>query len=246
MMHMQFALLVLHAAGALALSIDVRRNISTKGDTYIFMAGLEGTGHHFWEQIYGRCVRQGSCTQRTGLFYKALWWYKSDPAKLAEAWKEERPGQGAFIPLNTYKPPTPTVYLSYPNGLHDPLEYPQVQNYAKVAQQYGDSLKVVVLLRDPKEIMATDIRWNRTEAQMVEAPRELKSQLLQLAPGDIECQHFEKLTKGGTALAHFLAYPVDEAVLQEFRQPQGCQDCPEAPALAEAQADLERSVCSKL
>lgn len=157
-------------------------------------------------------------------------------------------GYGKFIPMNACQR-WPKNYMSYPYV--SPWRNPDITQLASIAKGLGDCLKIIVMLRNPKEVIASDVkRFARPESQLVESTKVLAEQLSQIPREMIRCQDYASIHDGDHTLTTFLQidnFDVESTWNADFKEHHGCaasqKGCPAAPALEKAQEDLARRFC---
>jgi hypothetical protein len=228
----------------LQMQMSAPESAGYAGSTYLFVAGLEGTSHHFWHTILQECKKQGACVVRDEAFHKAMWKKRKSITDLTTAWAKNRPQTSKLLITNTLRG---KGMMSYPNFKGKRQGYPALDKYAQVARSYGDRLKVLLLMRSPQDLLASDMkRFKRTEKDLVRSTRRLAAQLRQIPRNTIRCLQYEDLAKGAEWLSQFLkvkGFNIGGAVKEHFLESAGCQGspqgCPNAPLLTEAMKELD-------
>jgi len=179
------------------------------GHRAVFIAGLEGTGHHFWSDVFKDCAEQGSC--------------QKPPAKIAPSldnllppfwatWREhidETPA-GSLTVLNTL---SGTGELSYPNGW-DGVDNPRLALYARGVLENGDDLKVILTLRNADDIMeSAQRRWGHSEDALVASANVLLDDLSSVQKGSLLCVDHDSLSERGDEVREFLEAGHGESTL---------------------------------
>jgi len=139
-------------------------NLGAHPGRALFLGGLEGTGHHFWMQVFRACEAQGSCVQSSSRLDFAHWTQRDDSDHVDLAWQMETQHN---IPGTLILNGGDFGMLSYPN--HMPWEYPRLDNYFSAAVKANVDLRTLVLLRDPDDSLASIRR--RTAGDTAEYPR---------------------------------------------------------------------------
>jgi hypothetical protein len=125
--------------------------------TYLFLAGLGGTGHHYYQHALRHCPYCADVPQLRYLLY--YWWFKVESGdqnsfdyKMKDIYSQirkqlltPRPTNSVSC-LNTYVSRA-TGMLSYPNQAHR-TRYPQIDKLASLMVNFDAKLIVVVLLRN--------------------------------------------------------------------------------------------------
>jgi len=210
------------------------------GHSYLFFAGLEGTGHHFMSTVFEPCRRSGLCQSPSAGFSKAIWEKRFSQPSLVTAFRQQDVILGAKAPhgkrrrlliMNTITPRLPgyaSAMLSYPNGGRS--KYPRIPFYLKAAKNVGDNMKVVVLLRNSMDIVESNLRrWGHTEMDAVRAAGVLFQQLQSIGTGNFRCLNYDALP--GLAVAVDQAalqtgwhggFSAEQAIIREFEAWHGC------------------------
>lgn len=143
---------------------------------YAFWIGLEGTGHHRWAAAWTDMHKRGSLynltlTPKDTAYSQATWVATSRGLHLYhEPVAETRPSllqnlhgvQRSLVTMANRSPLDALFWLncagetmSYPayRGAHRPYQYPDVLLLAQAAESVGADLRIVVMLRDPAELV---------------------------------------------------------------------------------------------
>lgn len=234
-----------------------------QGARYIFLAGLEGSGHHFFQTVFEKCIEVGSCGNRSREFYRWAWGAskRNDPIAMRRVWEMEDPRPDA--PGIPFAPRQDVVYpmnaiavagqmMSYPNYL--PGTNPNMVQFAEAAASLGDSFKVVVLLRNPRDLLSSaQRRFNHTEDDLVQSMVEMEEQLKKMPEGSYRCLKFEKFNEVGATFRKFLDIPDFDIVgtMRDLYEAEpGCratsteEECPQADALKKQHNEFVRTVCA--
>lgn len=228
---------------------------------YIFVAGLEGSGHHFFQLVFEKCLEIGSCGNRSREFYRWAWGAskRHDQVAMRRVWgvEDPRPDAGVelFAPLQDKVYPLNAVavagqMMSYPNFL--PGNDPNMVEFYHAAKYHGDSLKVVVLVRNPRDLLhSVQRRFNHTEDDLVASLKTLTTQLKKMPRSSYKCLRFEKLGSVGPTFQKYLDIPdfdVTGAMSELFEEEPGCASanitCPEAAKLKKFHAKFMKDVCA--
>lgn len=150
----------------------------------VFVAGLEGSGHHAWEAVFRACWKASSIchvpqaiqkllyqNNTWGLFnawFSTEWqWYNQREALVQhlqhEKVKREKMGGGILI-LNTASYVQQVGEMSYPNFAQGPeraLRRPDLHLLAWACEQAGIDLRIVVLNRDAEQIFHSTVTHRR-------------------------------------------------------------------------------------
>lgn len=147
--------------------------------TAVFIAGIEGTLHHFWYDVFQACVKMKRCGFPDGELQSALWNNRDNQAELDREWKR-------FMNSNWLMKKKATLYvnwaknsmLSYPNINH--YAFPELGHYAKAAKAANSELRVILMLRDGYDVLfSAQKRFKHHEKELVKAAGILKDQLRQ-------------------------------------------------------------------
>lgn len=212
----------------------VKRNTNGKS-RLIFVAGLEGTGHHAWSDMFKECVTLKKCeveynlTQALmhfdhtkhilhGLFgavdapFNALQIHKVMEIMQALS---QRPGDNMYLVGLTFV--RLSAMMSYPNynGLNKALDHPDISTLAMIAEWAGIDFRVIVLLREAGDILKSTARrgiGGREEPKiLLSNAAALHSQMLLLDRKFYHCVQYKELGKlsqhGKEQLVDFL-HPV--------------------------------------
>ena len=194
--------------------------VATSGPRFVFFAGLEGTGHHFYGALAlaanatalprGVAARFGRAPHDRGLFGAGpavtLAAAASDAAAAAAEIRALRGelGDAAVVAVNAADE-RPDGMFSYPNygGDCKPLKLPDVRLLAEVFEAAGADLRVVALARDPLDVLAsTTLRrtiqddWAAAAALYADAAGALAAQLARLDPAFVACADYDALPRG--------------------------------------------------
>jgi len=219
-------------------------------DRYVFMAGLEGAGHHFFSNVFEDCVWVGDCGRRNTSFYLALHKFRANAPRLAKEWLRDAPNDGRLYPLNTIvpHPKNGVKMLSYP----DARNTPNLMTYWEAANISGNDLKVVVLLRNATELLQSDlVRWDHDEERLMQSGEAMLAQLKAFDQSKIMCMWFHSLgtQKSAEALSRFLDIgdtPFAKSMTTDFSmRPSSCVfgPCKFAKRIAQLQSRIAKEVC---
>lgn len=151
----------------------VKKTHFKDGVRFLFIAGLEGSGHHAWQDLFWACWKEDNAChvpqalQKTlyknstwGLFnpitplrtvHKREWMALRDQAKKEMQKEEQRVGPQMLSVLNVAEYIRDVGEMSYPNFIHGPersLRRPDVTLLANIAEEAGADLRILVLRRD--------------------------------------------------------------------------------------------------
>lgn len=180
------------------------------GHPAVFVAGLEGTGHHFWGKVFGECAAQGSCQKPPRRIEDSLFKVRR-PFAVAASWSEEGLARAESLTvLNTLES---RGELSYPYG-PEGLDNPMLDLYTAAAHENGDDLKVILTLRDADDIMkSVQGRWNHSEETMVTSANILLDHLRTVPEGSLFCVDHSSLPESGDRVRAFLESGHEESAL---------------------------------
>lgn len=195
--------------------------------SFIFFAGLDGTGHHFVADMLEQCPH---CRDAAELRRSLIpWWYRDHTTNEKRDWQQrivalfqkhaQMPAQRPHTVwcLNTLGEDT-TGMLSYPNSANARF-MPRVDWLAAAAQEARVPLHVVTLLRDAVPLEASvrnrfqknyAVRWGKVDAAhpvaaaMLAQAVALSGQLRTLDPAQLLCLDYETLPHGAAALDRVL------------------------------------------
>jgi hypothetical protein len=155
--------------------ISTAKKVHSDQTRLLFIAGLEGTGHHAWNAMFEVCTSSGKCEVDVNLTQHLMHYDPSrqtvhglfgaadgstHSAQLEAVHQHlhalaQRGGQHLhFVGLCFVKH---SAMLSYPNynGVHKPLDHPDISVLAALAESAGVDFRVLVLQRSAKEILAS-------------------------------------------------------------------------------------------
>lgn len=206
---------------------------------FIFLAGLEGTGHHFWEQTLPilNASRKWGCVMcpelydgqhKVGFFstYDASIRSKSATRimkLMADADRSLTRQGGGIVPLNALCE-AKCGMMSYPNfgGAARAVQIPDVRALATLAEDTKLDLRIVLMIRDPRNSVKSAVkrRFEKDEMHTIKTYTatlaSLKAQLDLLDPSFIACWIFEKPTAGIYDLVPFMGSRKDPETLKNF------------------------------
>lgn len=207
----------------------------------VFLAGLEGSGHHLWRDVLEHCTHTADCVgfpelaaslwsqhDQTGLFNKynptgdyddnallgvrtALRDLRTSPSKHGLVWVNGAHARGLGK----------TGMMSYPNfgGPGKVYQHPDVWGLARVAEDEGEDLRILVLARQAKPLLLSTAVHRHFGAYVTQAvilahnARVLASQLQALDPKFVRCVEYERLPQLPAGLGAWLD-PADFAFEQ--------------------------------
>lgn len=204
----------------------------------LFVAGLEGTGHHGIYAAMGPCFETGICRNAT-LVTKALFYRNESSnsshglfgmADIDNALHQLRHVLKAMNDVKKYNASSLFVIgldtldgagmLSYPNYNDDRykvFEHPDLVTLCAAAEHVGVDMRILVLQRSAEDVLASTINRGFGHGIQprvaIENAAQLHSQLVQLDPGFVMCLSYEKmdeiLDKRSPQLRHFLHPSID-------------------------------------
>jgi hypothetical protein len=159
-------------------SYAATKKLSVGETRMLFVAGLEGTGHHAWNSIFKSCVRSQRCEVDTQLTGHLMSFDKPNRTMhglfgVADGHKHselvhtihkhmrilaQKGGRHLYlVGLGFLKE---AGMLSYPNfnGVHKSLDHPDISLLASIAEGVGLDFRVIVLQRSAKEILESTKR----------------------------------------------------------------------------------------
>lgn len=221
----------------------------TRGHQAIFIAGLEGTLHHFWVQISVACVHEKKCHFPSPALKLSLWEDRHNLDALIKSWNSWETDGDSILYLNG-----PGNLLPYPDT--GSSGNPQVQNYAKAAIANNDNLKVVVMLRNAGDLLqSAKKRSNCTEQELVGAAHVLLEQIKTLPEKSWICLDVDTIPALAQKIDVFLTDPHTgkhhfdmERVMKEYYQETHISRCLSdecSPPELEAATEAIRHECSK-
>lgn len=183
----------------------------------VFVAGLEGTGHHAWTDMFKECINSNKCEVEAnltstlmrfdhvkhivhGLFGAVDSRKNADQLhKVMESMQAlaARPGDHlyliglCFVHLS--------AMMSYPNynGMNKPLDHPDISVLAAIAEWAGLDFRVIVLQRDAEEILNSTARrsigGNEEPKVLVDNAAALYAQMQLIDRKFYHCVQYRKL-----------------------------------------------------
>lgn len=232
---------------------------------HFFVAGPLGVGFEFWRDIMRDCIQGEVCQARDSSFYTSLMFQQNSEKDVAKAWGRNRPAAGRLVPLNLISPrndrlPDTLFIRPYAGEARKMNDDPDLPLFHRVAQKYGDILKVIVMIRNEQSLLVAYMKdqkckADKAEAIAVENVNKLAAQLRQLPKNTFRCQRYEDLTGLGEHLAPMLNRPdqdglefIHNTLSNMFQTVNGCHNpkrCKQAPKLRAALDDLE-SLCDPM
>eukprot|EP00438_Fugacium_kawagutii_P002999 Skav233478 [mRNA] locus=scaffold1310:45576:47465:+ [translate_table: standard] len=216
------------------------KRVVSESCRFIYFAGLEGTGHHFWQKMLPNLnpSKQWACDLSDD-----LWWYFATTKEavrskyltrvkqlISDANRQLSSQTGAIVPLNV---------LCEKGGMHSypsfggdarAIQIPDLLALAKLAQDVKVDLRIVVMLRDPEKVVSSGLRRG-FERDFLHAIKRytsvlasMKAQLDLLDPSFITCWTYEKPTAGISELVSFMGSRHDPTELQRIIQKDFRQD----------------------
>ncbi|CAM9508608.1 unnamed protein product, partial [Choristocarpus tenellus] len=187
----------------------VRKTVFSDKHRLVFVAGLEGTGHHYFYQALGLCVQWGSCESSCSLsksFYPRMGAAESVVNfgnalanvrnHLRAAKKREQdlaPGEGLVLPLNCLTNCSSGM-MSYPLGeTHFPTQHPNLRHLAELAEDADLDLRIVYLTRNAEGILSSTVvnrgfgTYMHHGRSLVANAFTLRNQLAMVDPAFIMC-----------------------------------------------------------
>jgi hypothetical protein len=211
----------------------------------VFIAGLEGSGHHLWRDIFERCEGTGDCVKSVGLAI-ALW-SEHDKSGLFNNYAptgeyDDAATEGvrsAFQALSSHEGLLwvngahsrgygPTGMMSYPNfGGPDKInQHPDVWEFAKIAEAVGEDLRILFIGRQARSLLTSTAVHRHFAPYSTEAvilahnARVLALQLRALDRKFVRCVEYEHLPDLPTDLSSWLDpadYEFEAAVSSVFK-----------------------------
>ncbi|CAK9045180.1 Uncharacterized protein SCF082_LOCUS25549 [Durusdinium trenchii] len=216
--------------GSLPSDIPASKRTINSKVRFVFFAGLEGTGHHFWKGILLRLPSiyvsaQTAELSKTlfngptgdGLFSSLDEYLRVQSGQrvvslMAEMNNELSITPGCkLIPLNLQHD-ADIGMMSYPNfeGVDRATQNPDIFELAKLAEAAGVDLRIVLLTRHPSDLVQSEMK-NLHEINKVQAVRKistsmalLSEQLNFLDPSFVECWRYEEPLAKSLQLLSFL------------------------------------------
>ena len=192
----------------------VTKKVVSSNIRFVFFAGLEGTGHHFWKEMLRRLSISHSADLSQELFNRrhGPGLFSSSDEQIREASAEhvvelmsEMQKNLSSVPgcnvvaLNVGGITHPSGMMSYPNfgGRDRMLQNPDMFTLAKLAEAAGIDLRIVLLTRHPASLVQSELDRSY-EKDLSHAVRKvsmtlalLSEQLDLLDPSYVSCWTYE-------------------------------------------------------
>jgi len=237
MYHLKLAIVCVQIACSYALKSTTAGDVDTSRPTLLFIAGLEGTGHNFFNEVFSHShldfaayvqVLRGSWNQH-GMMVSGRSWSREDMdvnVRYLSDLAREHPGK--LLHLNH------ASSSLYPNGqgTHDQRLHhrqPDMVLLKEACDLAGIDLKVLAMQRsDADTLVATCIHrpdLEPCETQYITLGVNMgvmTSQISQLVanasargPASVRCAHYGDLLELGEALASMVVDPNDQAMSRD-------------------------------
>jgi hypothetical protein len=205
------------------------KRINSEGIRLIFVAGLEGTGHHAWNAVFEQCVSSGECAVATNLTQALM---QFDPVKkvvhglfgaddahvnsiqLYDVYQQMQ-SLAALSDSRAYLVGLCFVHraamLSYPNynGVNKALDHPDLHILATLAEMAGVDFRVIVLQRSAREILSSttsrDIGGSNEPKILIDNAAAIYTQMLLVDPAFYHCVQYRELGSLSQRQKHSLA-----------------------------------------
>jgi len=221
----------------------VAKSVFSHTKRLLFVAGLEGSGHHGWNEIFHVCISTEKCFEDRRIS-RAL--FRRQNGTSYGVFTAESVGESGRDLVATYdglkafkQVAIDGLYilrgageLSYPNfgGKHKSMNHPDVSMLAVLADSIGIDFRIIVLQRSAAGILASTSRRDFGEQQepriLLDNSAALYSQLRALDPKFFNCVEFEQMrnltSSQQEALASFLhpsIKPILPKMLSNFQLP---------------------------
>jgi len=200
----------------------IPKNSHSEDRRVVFIAGLEGSGHHFWREIFDKCTRTGDCVaspdlatalysqnEKNGLFnhYEPTGNYsdaESEGVRSAFRALSSIDGMHWVNGLGRHVENGnrgTTGMMSYPNfgGPDKIYQHPDVWALAKIAEAVGEDLRVLFVGRQARALLMSTAVHRQFAPYGAEAvilahnARVLASQLHALDREFVRCVEYEQL-----------------------------------------------------
>jgi len=175
-------------------------NAEGVGARAVFVAGLAGSGHKFWQEVFRQCVEARACRQVSsgGLKHSMLGPDSRIQEKVTTAWAAETWAAEGLDPtsrLLVLNSLDQDGLQTYPSGLSE-NSFPHVDALSKAAAENGASLRVILMLRDAHHLLnSAGELFHNPAFVLTRAARKLHEQLLTVPRENILCVKFAKLGK---------------------------------------------------
>jgi len=205
----------------------LEKRIVSQTCRFVFFAGIEGTGHHVWQILlpYLNPFKNWSDALSTELYdgHHRLGFFstynesiRSNSAirvmqLMADAERSVRKQGGGIVPLNVLCENTSGM-MSFPNflGPDRAIQNPDIHALAKVAEDAGIDLRIVLLVRHPTSAVRSAMKRN-FEPDVMHAIKKytsslalLSAQLNLIDPSFIACWKYETPNAGIADLLSFM------------------------------------------
>lgn len=207
-----------HFGGSLSDTV-IRKSMYSNSTRFVFVAGIEGTGHHLLAVLFKECYDLGLCIEDTrlespiipakknfsgGIFFvngkedlSTVERSRENFVNRLRAARNDHPER--LIILNTLG----IVMSSYPNfgGPDKVFKRPDLPVLAHLAEEAGVDLRVLVLTRSPKDILVSTTvhrKFGGMQEALVLADNAavLAAQVQLVDPKFVMCAPFDRLVDG--------------------------------------------------
>ena len=204
------------------------KRIVSQNSRFIFFAGIEGTGHHYWHDLLTHLhpftnwssnlsAELYNSGHRVGFFSTYNETLRSIHATqvmqlMRDADQNVREQGGGIVPLNVLCERISGM-MSYPNllGIDRALQNPDVRALANLAERAGVDLRIVLLVRHPASVVHSGLKRGFEKKGLMHAIKTytstlslLNAQLSLLDPSFIACWRYEAPTAGISDLVSFM------------------------------------------
>lgn len=184
----------------------------------VFVAGLEGTGHHFWRDIFEVCTAHGDCVRspdlatslwsqndKNGLFnnYQPNGDYDAEAVEGVRSALQGLSGTGGLHWVNgAHRHGTgKTGMMSYPNfgGPEKIYQHPDIWELAQIAEDAGEDLRILFLGRQARPLLTSTAVHRHFSPYGTQAvilahnARVLASQINALDVKFVHCVEYERM-----------------------------------------------------
>jgi len=231
---LKLAVLCARFACAHALMPATSGRVDADRPSLLFVAGLEGTGHHFFDTVF-----RHSTLNFTDYAYSLKGnWNQGDMMRSGKSWSRADLGVNVdYLTLMAHQHPGQLLYLNYPRtssypngqGTHDDRLYhrqPDMVLLKEACDRAGVDLKVLVMQRrDADTLVATckhrrDLEPCELQSMTLRANVDVMiSQISQLVTNSsgrgqayVKCAQYGNLLELGEALASMVDDPIHQAM----------------------------------
>jgi len=195
----------------------------------VFVAGLEGSGHHLWRDMFEQCTHTGDCVGSADL--ASLLWSQSDKSGVFNHYEPSGDYDDATIQRvrSAFRATSSTEGLLWLNGAHERgigrtgmmsypnfggpekiFQHPDVWLLAQIAEDVGEDFRILFLGRRARALLTSTVVHRHFAPYGPEAvilaynARVLASQLRALDAKFVRCVEYEDMPDLPTDLSSWL------------------------------------------